>query len=263
MELLHKYGYSLVFSVMLLEQLGLPIPAAPILVLSGAIAASGQLSLLSLVIFATLAALVGDLVWYEIGKRKGRGVLKILCHVSLSPDSCVRKTENSFIKHGMNSLLFAKFVPGLNTIAPPMAGMFHRKFLSFIARDSIGSLVYVLALLMPGFLFEKEVFAVTDVFAQIGRTFFWLLLAGLAAWVAIKYVKLRLLQRLLYQARIFPEELYARMNAGERFTIVDLRAITVGDDGEKLPGAIRIHPEKIDESIHLLDKDNWIVMYCT
>ena len=263
MELLHKYGYSLVFSVVLLEQLGLPIPAAPILILSGAVAAGGELSLLPLFLFASLAAFIGDFVWYLIGKKKGRSVLKVLCHVSLSPDSCVRKTEDSFVKHGMNSLLFAKFVPGLNTIAPPMAGMFNCRFFHFFWRDLIGILVYVLAFLLPGFFFEKTVFEITALIDQIGRAFFWMILIGLAIWVIGKYVKLKLLQRLLYQARISPQELHERMTAGEEFLILDLRASSLDGQVEMLPGAVKIRPEQIDQHVHLLDKDKWIVMYCT
>src|SRR3990172_928084 len=150
MELLHKYGYSLVFCVLLLEQLGLPIPAAPVLILAGALIPGKILSLPILVCGAITAAFLGDFVWYLLGKKKGRSILKLLCHMSLSPDSCVRKTEDSFVKYGMNSLLFAKFVPGLNTIAPPMAGMFHSNFLAFFWRDIVGIAAYVLTFLLAG-----------------------------------------------------------------------------------------------------------------
>jgi membrane protein DedA with SNARE-associated domain len=264
MELLNKYGYSLVFCVVLLEQLGLPIPAAPILVLAGALAAQGELSFSLILIFGALAALIGDYVWHEIGKRQGRKVLKLLCHVSLNPDSCVKKTEQSFTKYGMNSLLFAKFVPGLNTIAPPMAGMFQAKFLSFLWRDVIGILVYLFAWLIAGYFIDKIGFDISAIIEEFGRTFIWMLIAGLAAYVAWKYIKLKLLQRLLFEARISPHEVYQRMTSGEEFVIVDLRTnAAVDDEYETIPGAIRIRPDEIDEQIHLLDKNRWIVMYCT
>lgn len=263
MELLQKYGYSLVFCVVFLEQLGLPIPAAPILVLSGALAAGGHLKLWIVFVIAAFAAFAGDFIWYEIGKRKGRGILRILCHVSLSPDSCVKKTEESFMKNGMNSLLFSKFVPGLNTIAPPMAGMFSASFLAFFWRELIGISAYVIAFLLPGFFFEKAVFDITSFFESLGRTFFWLLLGSLAAYVLMKYVKLKLLQRMLYKERITPEELHERMQAGEEFTIVDIRSNWRVDTDKIIPGAIRIPPGEVDNHIHKLDKEKWIVMYCT
>jgi len=264
MDLLDKYGYSLVFIVALLEQLGLPIPLFPVLLLAGAAAASGKLSFSLLVVFAVLAALIGDTVWYFLGKKKGHRVLKMLCHVSLSPETCVRKTEESFLKYGMNSLLFAKFVPGLNTIAPPMAGLVGARFPSFFIRDLAGSLLYVLAFLIPGYFFEKRIFQITDVFEQLGKTFFWLLIGGLVCYVLIKYIKLKLLQRLLYKERITPEELRERMDSGEQFIIVDIRQnLRFDPKSGFIPGAIRIPPGDIDQHLPRLAKDRWIVMYCT
>ncbi len=264
MELLDKYGYSLVFVVALLEQLGLPLPVAPVLLLGGAVAASGKLSFTTLVVFAVLAALIGDIVWYHLGRQKGRSVLKILCHLSLSPETCVKKTEESFLKHGMNSLLFAKFVPGLNTIAPPMAGLVGSRFVSFLWRDLIGALVYVLAFLIPGYFLEKSIFHITTLFEQLGRTFFWLLVVSLIGYLFIKYIKLKLLQKLLYKERITPEELHERIHAGEAVIIVDIRSNIPTDlDAGFIPGAIRIPPDEIDEHMHRLDKERWIVMYCT
>jgi membrane protein DedA with SNARE-associated domain len=264
MDLLDKYGYSLVFAIALLEQLGLPIPVAPVLLLAGAVAASGKLSFVLLVVFATLAAMIGDLVWFYLGRSKGRGVLRILCHLSLSPETCVNKTESSFLKHGMNSLLFAKFVPGLNTIAPPMAGLVRASLWSFLWRDLAGALLYILAFLIPGYLFEKDVFQITNLFEQLGKTFFWLVIGGLAIWVLSKYVKLKLLQRLLYQERITPHQLKERLDAGEPLIIVDIRSnIPVEPNAGFIPGAIRIPPAEIDEHMHRLEQDRWIIMYCT
>jgi len=264
MDLLNKYGYSLVFSVALLEQLGLPIPLAPILLLAGAVAASGNLNFALVVVFAVLAALIGDTIWYYLGKKKGRSVLKMLCHMSLSPETCVRKTEDSFLKYGMNSLLFAKFVPGLNTIAPPMAGLVGSRFYAFFIRDLAGALIYILAFLIPGYLFEKRIFQVTDIFEQLGKTFFWLLIGGLISYVLIKYIKLKLLQRMLYKERITPEELHQRMSAGEEFIIVDIRQnLRFDPKSGFIPGALRIPPGEIDRHAPTLDKERWIIMYCT
>lgn len=263
MELLIKYGYSLVFAVVLLEQLGIPIPASPILLLAGALAAQHQLSFSLVLLFSLIACLSGDLFWYYVGRSKGRGILKLLCHISLSPDSCVKKTEASFLKYGMNSLLFAKFVPGLNTIAPPMAGMFQTTLFSFLWRDALGSLFYAAVFAATGLVFEKTIFDVTTLLESFGRTIFWLILAGLALYTGGKYLKLKLLQRLLFKERITPAELHDRISAGEPIHILDIRAnYQDGNDGI-IPGAIRIPPAEIDTHINKLSTDRWIVMYCT
>jgi membrane protein DedA with SNARE-associated domain len=263
MELLQKYGYSLVFIVIFLEQLGLPIPAAPILILAGALCAGGMLSFHLVLFLAVLGCFLGDVIWYAIGRSKGRGVLKTLCRLSLSPDSCVRQTENSFLRYGMNSLLFAKFVPGLNTIAPPMAGMVQSNFLSFFWRDILGSIIYSIALILPGFLFEKRIFEITEVLEEVGRSLLWLILAALGLYVLFKFVRLKLLQRLLYKERITPQELYQRIQEGEALTLVDLRSNMQNSNMHKLPGAIQIPPGEIDKHIDQLSRDRWIVMYCT
>jgi membrane protein DedA with SNARE-associated domain len=243
MELLDRYGYSLVFVVALLEQLGLPVPVAPFLLLAGAIAASGKLSFLLLSIFTVIAAFTGDMVWFYLGRTRGRKVLKNLCLLSLSPETCVRKTEDSFLKYGMNSLLFSKFVPALNTIAPPMAGLVGARLISFVWRDLIGSILYVVSFLLLGFYFEKEIFQVTDIFDQLGKTFFWILIAGLALYVLSKYVKLKILQRLLYKERISVLELKERLDAGEDFIIVDIRAnLRMDPNAGSIPGAVRQVP---------------------
>jgi len=263
MELLQKYGYSLVFIVIFLEQLGFPIPAAPILILAGAMCAGGMASFHLVLYLAVLGCFLGDVIWYGFGKYKGRRVLKILCMLSLSPDSCVRKTENSFLRYGMNSLIFAKFVPGLNTVAPPMAGMVESNFFAFFWRDILGSIIYCVALILPGFLFEKRIFEITEVLEEVGRSLLWLILAAIGIYVLFKFVRLKLLQRFLYKERITPQELYQRIQEGEDLTLVDLRSKIHDGQVQKLPGALQIPPDEIDKHINQLHRDRWIVMYCT
>jgi membrane protein DedA with SNARE-associated domain len=262
MELLHQYGYALVFTVILLEQVGLPIPASPILILAGAIAAEKELSLSMVVLLGVVGCLIGDVLWYYIGKAKGRRVLKTLCSLSLSPDSCVRKTETSFSKYGVNSLLFAKFVPGLNTISPPLAGMVNPNFFSFFWRDLFGSFLYVLAFVLPGFFFERSVFDITSIFEEIGKASLYVVIGLLGAYVLIKYMRLKMLQRTLYKQRITPEELQERVSRGEDLIILDLRS-TKSNPTTRIPGALRIAPQEIDKVLEHLDREKPIIMYCT
>lgn len=257
-----NYGYSLVFGVIFLEQLGFPIPAAPVLILAGALAAGGKLSWMLAFLLAITGSFLGDLIWYWIGRMRGRQVLALLCKLSLSPDSCVRKTETSFLKYGMNSLLFSKFVPGLNTIAPPMAGMFHGKFFGFFWRNLIGTVLYILAFMAPGYFFSHAVMGIIGVFHLVGRSLLTAVLALLGLYVGGKYIRLKLLQKQLYRERIQPEELYRRLNAGEPITIIDLRS-TSDENMATLPGALKIHPTEIDAQLQHLDPEKWIVMYCT
>jgi membrane protein DedA with SNARE-associated domain len=263
MELLQKYGYSLVFINIFCEQVGLPIPAAPILILSGALCAGGMLSFHLVLFFAVLGCFLGDFIWYEIGKHKGRGVLKTLCRLSLSPDSCVRKTENSFLRYGMNSLIFAKFIPGLNTVAQPIAGMIQTRFFSFFWREVLGSIIYCVSWILLGFLFEKRIFEITSVLEEVGKSFLWLIIAVIGTYVLLKFLRLKYLQRLLYKERITPQELYERIQEGEDLTLVDLRSNIQEGMIQKLPGAIQILPDEIDKHIKQLHRDRWIVMYCT
>lgn len=257
-----NYGYSLIFGVVFLEQLGFPVPASPVLILAGALCATGKLSFLLSLSLAVVGCLLGDILWFWIGRTRGRKVLRLLCALSLSPDSCVRKTETSFLKYGMNSLLFAKFVPGLNTIAPPMAGLFHGGLAAFLWRDAAGTLLYVVAFLLPGYLFSGAVMRITSVFHLVGRSLFWGIALLSVVYIAGKVLRLKWLQKRLYQERITPQELHERLSAGEPMTLLDLRSNTDGSQ-DTLPGAIKIHPGEIDSHIHRLDRQRWIVMYCT
>ena len=119
-EFLTRHGYLVLFGTVFVEQIGLPLPAIPILLAAGALARTGHMDFMPVVALALLASLTSDCIWYEIGRRRGGRVLGLLCRISLEPDTCVRKTESVFARHGTRSLLIAKFVPGLSTAAPPM-----------------------------------------------------------------------------------------------------------------------------------------------
>src|SRR6476646_8490119 len=139
MEFLSSYGYAALFACVLAEQLGLPLPAAPFLLAAGALASAGKLNLAVVLLLAVAASLIGDTVWYYLGKTRGMAVLRLLCKISLEPDACVRKTNSAYSKHGTRWLLFAKFIPGVSTIAPPMAGAYKVNPWTFIALDGFGA----------------------------------------------------------------------------------------------------------------------------
>src|SRR5436190_6351890 len=147
---LGRYGLPLVFLSVLCEQAGVPIPATPILVMSGALAATGRMSASLVVLTAVAASLLADSAWYAAGRRHGRRILRQLCRVSLSPESCVRRTEGLFDRYGLYSIAVAKFVPGFSTVAPPLAGAVGVRFLPFAIASTVAALLWVGASLAVG-----------------------------------------------------------------------------------------------------------------
>src|SRR5438477_207228 len=156
-RLIAQYGLALVFANVLLEQLGLPIPAVPALVVAGALSAEGEFSPLAAFGVAFVACMMGDAAWYLAGRRYGRRVMKLLCRVSLSPDSCVRQTEFRFERWGRLTLVLSKFIPGLSTIAPPLAGATRLGWPSFLLFNGAGVVIWAGAAIAAGMLFHAQI----------------------------------------------------------------------------------------------------------
>src|SRR5262245_248420 len=161
-----RYGTFVVFVAVLAEQLGLPVPAAIVLLATGAAIGTGQMSPAPAIAAAVTAALLGDFVWYELGARRGRSVLATLCRVSLEPDTCVRKTENVYGRHGIAAIVFSKFVPGLSTVAPPLAGIVGIARWRFLLLDLMGAFAWTLAYVGAGWIFRREIEWLSDVISQ-------------------------------------------------------------------------------------------------
>jgi len=263
-EFLVRHGYAVLFAWVLAEQLGLPLPAVPILLAAGALAGAGRMNLAAALGLALGAALLSDIFWYELGRRRGARILNLLCRVSLEPDSCVRKTEDVFARHGGKSLLYAKFVPGLNTIAPPLAGVFQLRLPQFLLYDAAGSLLWAGTFLGLGWLFSDQLERVTMVAVQFGSWSLGLVFAGLAGYVAWKYVERRRFLGELRIARITPDELLAKLEAGEKVVVVDLRhRMEFEADGEKVRGALHFEPDELESRHPEIPRDRDIVLYCT
>ena len=259
-----RFGLPLVFANVFLEQIGLPIPAIPTLVAAGALAAQGRLSGMLLIVLAVLASLIADTVWYLLGRRHGYRILKTVCGISLSPDSCVRQTESLFERHGLSSLLYAKFVPGFSTVAPPLAGAVGSRLGAFLLFDAGGALLWAGSGLLIGILFHRAIDRVAAFLERMG--FGALVAAGLALalFVAWKWVQRQRFYKFLRMARILPEEVRRLMDEGKTPVIVDARNDSAFlSDPRHIPGALRIVLEKIDEHIAELPLDREIVLYCT
>src|ERR1700736_4062587 len=156
LEFLLHHGYILLLGWVFAEQLGMPVPSMPLLLAAGALAGTGHLSFFASLFCAMFAAVTADSIWYQLGRRKGIKVLQLLCKISLEPDSCVRRTEGLFAKQGARSLVFAKFVPGLGSVAPPLAGIFHMRPARFLLFDVLGALLWSSAYVGLGFVFSGQ-----------------------------------------------------------------------------------------------------------
>jgi membrane protein DedA with SNARE-associated domain len=261
--LLH-HGYIVLFAWVFVEQVGLPVPSIPALLAMGALAGQRKASLAVALLLAALAALVSDVIWFELGRRRGHSILNQLCRISLEPDSCVRRTENLYTRYGARSLLVAKFVPGLSTVAPPLAGMFGLRVSRFLLWDAAGSVVWAGAFSGLGYLFSAQLERVAGYSVRLGSWLAVLVLGAFAAYLARKYVERRRFIRDLRIARITPEELKQKVDAGEDIVVVDLRnSLEFEADGLKLPGALKMSPEELDARHQEIPRDRDIILYCT
>ncbi len=263
-QFLVRQGYTVLFVWVLVEQIGLPLPAIPLLLAAGALAGAGRLNIAIAIGVAVLAALLSDIVWYQIGRHRGSRVLQLLCRISLEPDWCVRRTEDVFARHGARSLLVAKFIPGLNTVAPPLAGIFRMRLPRFLLFDSLGALLWAGGFAGLGYLFSQQLERVAASALRLGTSLVGVLVGGLAAYIIWKYVQRQRFLRQLRIARISPEELKRKLDAGEDVVIVDLRhSLDFQAKPHTIPGALRLPVEELEQRHHEIPSNRDIVLYCT
>jgi membrane protein DedA with SNARE-associated domain len=213
---------------------------------------------------AIAASLIADLLWYDMGRRRGGKILGLLCRISLEPESCVRRTEDAFQSHSSRSLLIAKFVPGLNTVAPPMAGMTGMSLGRFVALDTLGALFWAGGAVLVGYLFTDKLEHLANYFSRLGDAAVVLLVLLLAAYILRKYMARRRFERELWMARVSPEELKSKLDAGEPLVIVDLRhPLDFLPYPQVLPGAIRLLPSEVEQRHDEIPRDREIILYCT
>ena len=259
-----RHENSLLFGVVFAEQIGLPLPAIPVLLAAGALAGAGQAAVAAVIGTVIVASLLADLLWYSLGRLRGIRVLKFLCRISLEPDSCVRRTEDVFARHGAPSLLVAKFIPGLNTAAPPLAGIFGMSLPRFLLYDSLGAAIWAGLGVGLGYLFSNQLEMVAGYALELGGWLTVVLLGGLLLYVAWKYVQRHRCLRQLRVARISPKELKQMLDAGHRVMIVDLRQpLDAKAAPYGIPGAVRLTLEEVEDRHQEVPRDRDIVLYCS
>jgi membrane protein DedA with SNARE-associated domain/rhodanese-related sulfurtransferase len=262
-DFLVRHGGVVLFATVLAEQVGLPIPAVPVLLAAGALAGAGKMNLGMAVGLGVVACLIGDLVWYYLGRHRGAQVLKVLCRISLEPDSCVRRTETFFIRHGTRSLILAKFIPGLSTVTPALAGLFGVSLERFMLYNGLGALLWTAAFIAPGYLLADQLEWVAAQAARFGSSLGVLVGGLLALYIAYKYVHRQLLLRELRIARIMPDELKKMLDDGHDVTIVDLRqSLEIEVDPYTIPGAVRMAVEELETRHHEIPRDRDVVLFC-
>lgn len=258
LDFLIRHGYFVLFAAVLAELAGLPIPSIPVLLAMGALIGLGNYSFATSAGTALIAALIADSVWYLVGRQKGGSVLKLLCRISLEPDSCVSTTRYWFRRLGGWAMIVAKFVPGLSTIAAPMAGLSRMPWWKFLALDSAGVLVWASAYMSVGMIFRTQLEEAAALVARLGSGVAMVLGGPLALWIAWKYWKRRRFIKSLVVARITPEELLKRI---EEVVLIDLRVAEEVED--KLPGAMWFDRRELEWQARDIPLDRDVVIYCS
>ncbi|MDR0204674.1 MAG: VTT domain-containing protein [Delftia acidovorans] len=266
-ELIREYGFGIVFLNVFVEQLGAPIPAYPVLVVTGALEGADWVRLLWLVAVAVSAALIADLFWYQAGKAYGHRVLGRICRISLSPDACIRQTETVYGRWGARSLLVAKFVPGFASIASALAGVMGTPLRSFVLYDGLGALVWVGSAVYLGSLFSSTVEDLLGVLTALGQWGLLLLAVALGLFIVRKWWQRHRMVRSLRMPRMSVRELAGLHAQGVEPTVIDVRALPQYRQGH-IPGAQswELRPRAGGEvHAHLLPQHghpHGLVIYC-
>jgi membrane protein DedA with SNARE-associated domain len=264
--LISHHGYLILAVVCLAEAVGLPLPAALAILTAGAVTAYGDLHLYFVIGVGVLAMIFGDVILYFMGRVSGWALLGFLCRLSANPETCILRSAEYFYRRGKQTLLFAKFIPGINTMSPPLAGSMKMRLGDFLQFDVLGAIFYVGAYAIAGYLFSDALRAITRGLRSAGfaaEVIFGLGLAAYAVYRIWLYRKYRLLDVI---PRIQAEELAQRLASGaaQKMLIADVRSHGYYDaDSERIAGSIRIEPNNLVEEIKNLPKDQEIYLYCT
>jgi membrane protein DedA with SNARE-associated domain len=256
----------LVFAVVMAEAMGLPVPAALALIAGGAGAAAGTLRLSGVLAVALSGMLLGDSLLFIAGGYMGWGLLGVLCRISANPESCILRSAESFYKRGKTTLLFAKFIPGINSMAPPLAGSMKMPPLQFLRLDSLGALLYVSAYIAVGFLFRNFLASITrglNAASHVMEQLFVVAVIGYViykVWLFGKHKIYRVLPRV--QVAELAQKLATEQK--DKIQVVDVRSHGYYDSGTmRIQGSLRLEPNNLSKEINVLPRDKDIYLYCT
>lgn len=259
---INQHGAWIIFGVMFAEELGVPLPVAVLLVVAGALVFSGQLTVQALIAAVLVAAASANLMWYAAGRRYGHRIVGILCRISLAPDSCARQTESTFEQWGGFALMFAKLLPGFASVAPPFAGAMRMSLARFLFYDLLGVLLLLALCAGAGYLFHDTISEVLVALSRAGTSAVILLGGLLALFIFYKWLRRMLFLRSLRMDRITVEELSALLRDEPKPLIVDVRSAAMQREG-KIPGAVTLSPEHLEEELVQLPETSEVVLYCS
>jgi membrane protein DedA with SNARE-associated domain len=258
-----EHGYTVLFLWVFAETMGLPLPSVPLFITMGALAGAGQLNLFLCISLGVCAALLSDIIWYTLGRKRGSKVLSWICRIALEPDTCVRRTESIFGRYGSRSLLITKFFPGLSAVSTPLAGIIRMPLIRFLLYDVLGILLWTGSYFLVGYIFSKELDRALDYAGGMGKTLFAFVAGGLTIYILWKYYLRRSLLRQIVTERITPDKLKQKLDAGENIIIIDGRhSLDFETDPYVIPGALRISLDQA-ESHPAFSTDRETVVYCT
>ena len=258
------HGLPIIFGAVFLDQMGVPIPAAPWLLAAGALAAAGHFHWFIALLLSILACLVADFFWFYLGRYRGTQVVAVLCKMSMEPDTCVRKTVNVFTRYGWRGIIVAKFVPGMSTVTPPLAGMAGVRAGRFLVFDGLGSILYSGSFILLGYIFSNQIGQIAAALDRFGGGLLKFVLILVALYIFYKFWDRQRILRQLRTAKITPTELGKMLeNAGESPLILDVRsALELEEDPAIIRGAIHVAMEDLEVKHQELARDREIVIYC-
>jgi len=261
LELAQRYGIGLVFATVLIEQIGLPIPSYPVLVVTAALSAQTTYGVPQVIASGVLACVLADFAWFRAGARFGRRVLSVMCRLSLSPDSCVRQTESIYERWGAPSLLVAKFVPGFGAVATAMAGVIGVSPLVFVFFDLIGATIWTGLAAVLGWIFRNAVDDILQVIDSAGRWGVAGIGAALVLYLLVKFAQRQRLLRQLRMARVSVDELDSMLKGEPPPLLIDVRSAGSRESGF-IPGSLWVEPRTPDEELRNLPLTEEVVVYC-
>ena len=256
--------YPILFVAVLARQLCLPVPALLFLLSGGALAGAGKLNYIGVLVMAVLGCVLADLVWFEAGRLRGKRVLRLLCALTPDPSLCIRRGRDVFAKKGLRVLLIAKFVPGLDAICPPLAGMLGTSRAAFLVHDAGGASLWAGAYIACGFIFARQLDKIAQQISVVATAVTLICGIPLLFFFALKLTQLVVMIRLLRPLQIHPELLKSQLDAGDKVGVVDLLRFEEDPQGvAAIPGAVRLDPLEIRRKKRIAIPGNVnLVLYC-
>jgi membrane protein DedA with SNARE-associated domain/rhodanese-related sulfurtransferase len=258
-----EHGYLILFAIAFLETFGLPIPAALALLVAGAASARGLLNPWLTVGGAITAIATGDTLMFLLGRHTGWWLLSLLCRLSLNPESCILRSADAFYRRGRTLLVIAKFLPGINTMAPPLAGSMNMRYLQFVRLDGAGAALYAGAYFTVGFLFSDALGKLTRGYQTFGHIAAWVIGVAVVAYLAVRVWTWRK-ARALREAPFVEPAAAALELAGGTAVVYDVRSHGYYEPkAMRIEGSRRLDPNALNQVEHDFPLDQQVYVYCT